>query len=125
MNDFKTFLEKVLSPTQSDSEPRQQQPESAVDTNQAPDSSDAPEGEMERRYVEVMNTLLRDAEERQAVHVFADVVAWKLAVVAYRSGPWGAGDILSKLGHYLVSMSEREMAAREAKAAEKAGRRPN
>jgi len=125
MKDFKSFLEKVLAPIRDEA---QAEPAPAGSTppreEQTPPEA-VPAHELERRYIEVMNALLTDATERRAVHVFTDVVAWKLAMVAYHFGPGAAGDVVRKLGAHLVKIAAAEEAQREAKQAEKAGRRPN
>jgi len=125
MKDFRSFLKKVLAPIQGED-----RTEGAPAASTAPGEEPAPPEavpakELERRYIEVMNALLTDANERRAVNIFTDVVAWKLAMVAYHFGPGAAGDIVRKLGAHLVTIAEAEQAQREAKQAEKAGRRPN
>jgi hypothetical protein len=118
MKEFDSFLAKVLAPIRDESQPappgQEQTPPEAV-----------PAGELERRYVEVMNALLADATGRSAVNVFTDVAAWKLATVAYRFGPLVASDILRKLGAHLGKIAEAEDAQREANEAAKEGRLPN
>jgi len=81
--------------------------------------------DLARRYVELMNALLANAEEHRAVNVFTDVVAWKLAVVAYKFGPLAAADVMRKLGSHLAGIAEAEAAQREANEAKEAGQRPN
>ena len=56
--------------------------------------------------IESMNALLADAQERNAVGVFTEVVAWKLAVVAFHWGPRAAGDVVRRLGAHLGNLAE-------------------
>ena len=124
MEDFKSFLEKVLAPIQGETQ-TPQAPPAQPDAENGSVAGATPEQELERRYVEVMNALLHDASERGAIHVFTDAVAWKLAIVAHRCGPGAAGDILRKFGHHLAHIASTEQAAQEAREAAKAGRRPH
>lgn len=125
MKDFKSFLEKVLAPIQGEDRTAHAPAEPAAPGEEPAPPEAVPANELERRYIEVMNALLTDATERRAVNIFTDIVAWKLAMVAYHFGPGAAGDIVRKLGAHLVTIAEAEQAQREAKQAEKAGRRPN
>ena len=84
-----------------------------------------PDSELERRYVEVMNALLLDAYERDALNVFADVVAWKLSMVAHGCGPRACGDILRRFGAHLMAIAEAEEAQVELNKAKDGGLRPN
>ncbi|MBM4409424.1 MAG: hypothetical protein FJ038_12710 [Chloroflexi bacterium] len=124
MNDFKDFLEKVLAPVQADAEARPSQSAPAP-AGEAKETRAVPDGELERRYVEVMNALLADAQEHNAVGVFTEVVAWKLAVVAFHWGPRAAGDVVRRLGAHLGNLAEAAEAQREADSAKEAGHRPN
>jgi len=108
MNDFKDLHEKVLAPA-----------------GEAKESRAVPDRELERRYVDVMNALLADAQEHNAVWVFTEVVTWKLAVVAFHWGPWAAGDVVRRLGAHLENLAEAAEAQREADSAREAGHRPN
>lgn len=125
MKDFDSFLAKVLAPIRDEA---QTEPAPAGSTppgeEQTPPEA-VPARELERRYIEVMNALLADAHERGALNIFTDVVAWKLAMVAYHFGPGAAGDIVRKLGAHLVTIAEAEQAQREANKAKKAGHQPN
>ena len=125
MKDFKSFLEKVLAPIQGEDRTAHAPAESTAPGEEQRPPEAVPAKELERRYIEVMNVLLTDATERRAVNMFTDIVAWKLAMVAYHFGPGAAGDIVRKLGAHLVTIAEAKQAQREAKQAEKAGRRPN
>jgi hypothetical protein len=80
---------------------------------------------LERRYVEQMNMLLEDANQRGALSVFTDVLKWKLAVLAYGCGPAAAGDILARLGGHLCTLADIDKAQREAEEARKSGRLPS
>ena len=125
MKDFKSFLEKVLAPIQGEDRTAHAPAESTAPGEEPAPPEAVPANELERRYVEVMNALLTDATERRAVNIFTDIVAWKLAMVAYHFGPSAAGDVMRKLGAHLATIAQAEDAQREAKQAEKAGRRPN
>ena len=133
MSDFKDFLAKVLAPVRSDSGIRPAQaipkPEAEPEPEPEPESGsprqNVPDEELERRYVEVMNELLADAQKHNAMNVFTDVVTWKLAVVAHQWGPRATGDVVRKLGGHLGTLAETADAQREADAAKEEGRRPN
>ncbi|GAB4167776.1 MAG: hypothetical protein Fur0039_05760 [Rhodocyclaceae bacterium] len=124
MNDFKDFLAKVLAPVQADAGARP--PHSApAPAGEAKESRAVPDGGPQRRYVEAMNALLADAQEHNAVELFTDVVAWKLAVIAFHWGPLAAGDVVRRLGAHLENLAEAAQAQREADLAKEAGHRPN
>lgn len=154
MSDFKQFLDKVLLPIQGEpaagqGEAGAGQGEAAAGQGAAaaagasaagaasstqitlpppaqPAAADpVPAAEVERRYVAVMNALFTDALERNSAGVFTDIVAWKLATVAYHFGPGATGDIVRKLGAHLETIATAEKAQQEADAAKKEGRRPN
>jgi hypothetical protein len=92
-------------------------------------AADAPtltrEQALEQRYVEQMNALLADADEQDALVVFAEVVTWKLAVLAYRCGPAATEDMLRRFGGHLQTLAQQERAQREAEEARKQGRLPH
>jgi hypothetical protein len=121
MKDFKRFLGKILSPMQ-DQGPAQPAA-AAIRRKSAPRK--LADAEIRQRYVQAVNAFFEDAVERSATQVFADVLAWKLAAVAFHGGPQAAGDIIRKLGAHLVAISAAEDAQREAKQSRKAGHRPN
>jgi hypothetical protein len=125
MSDFKDFLDKVLAPIHADATtPRAQvivAPEGEVQTPKQTVADD----ELERRYVAVMNALLADALGHDAMHVFTDVVTWKLAVVAYLWGPHAAGDVVRSLGGHLETLAEAGYAPSEADASKEAGHQQN
>lgn len=123
MKDFKIFLEKVLAPIQDEGEPALVQSTPPGERLTPPEA--VPDKEFERRYVEVMNALLTDAEEHRTINVLTDVVAWKLAVIAYQFGPGAAGDIVRKLGAHLTGIAAAQEAQRESTQAKKEGRRLN
>ena len=129
MSDFKDFLAKVLAPVRSDSGIRPTQaipePEAEPEPESGSPRQNVPDEELERRYVEVMNELLADAQKHNAMNVFTDVVTWKLAVVAHQWGPRATGDVVRKLGGHLGTLAETADAQREADAAKVEGRRPN
>ena len=131
MSDFKDFLAKVLAPVRSDSgiRPAQAIPEREAEPEPERESGsqrqNVPDEELERRYVEVMNELLADAQKHNAMNVFTDVVTWKLAVVAHQWGPRATGDVVRKLGGHLGTLAETADAQREADAAKEEGRRLN
>jgi hypothetical protein len=120
VKDFKQFLDKVLAPIHGGS-PAQPVP----DTAKSAVPADLKEGEIKQRYVEAINAFYDDALERDATQIFADVLAWKLAAIAYHNGPQAAGDIIRKFGRHLSSIAAAENAQREARQAKRAGRRPN
>ena len=129
MSDFKDFLAKVLAPVRSDSGIRPAQaipePEAEPEPESGSPRQNVPDEELERRYVEVMNELLADAQKHNAMNVFTDVVTWKLAVVAHQWGPRATGDVVRKLGGHLGTLAETADAQREADAAKVEGHRPN
>ncbi|NJD19091.1 MAG: hypothetical protein FIA95_07400 [Gemmatimonadetes bacterium] len=105
MDDFRKFLDKVLAPMEGGSDPPPK-----VGTDEVPE---VPKEELERRYVAVMNALFDDAAKRGKVEVFADVVAWKLAVVALIGGPIVAGDVVSGLGAHLRELAKTQDEAKK------------
>ena len=129
MSDFKDFLAKVLAPVRSDSGIRPTQaipePEAEPEPESGSQRQNVPDEELERRYVEVMNELLADAQKHNAMNVFTDVVTWKLAVVAHQWGPRATGDVVRKLGGHLGTLAETADAQLEADAAKEEGRSPN
>ena len=129
MSNFKDFLAKVLAPFRSDSGIRPAQaipdPEAEPEPESGSPRQNVPDEELERRYVEVMNELLADAQKHNAMNVFTDVVTWKLAVVAHQWGPRATGDVVRKLGGHMGTLAETADAQREADAAKEEGRRPN
>ena len=124
MNDFQDFLQKVLAPVQSDTD-AQPSPAAPAPKPETVAPTPVPFDELERRYVKVMNALLEDAQAREAVAVFAEVVAWKLAVVAYHWGPQATGDVLRRFGDHLDNIAKTAQAQREADEAKEAGSQPN
>jgi hypothetical protein len=146
MSDFKQFLDKVLLPLQGEAGAGQGEAAAGQGAAAAAGAATAgagssqitlpppaqpaaadpvPAAELERRYVAVMNALFTDALERNSPEVFTDIVAWKLATVAYHFGPFATGDIVRKLGAHLETIARAEKAQQEADAAKKEGRRPN
>lgn len=125
MSDFKEFLDKVLAPigANAGAEPAQVTPAPESKTGVRPEA--VGDDELERRYIEVMNALFADAQAREAMHVFADVVTWKLAVLAYHWGPKATGDVIRRIGAHLAVIADAAEAQREADAAKDAGHRPN
>jgi hypothetical protein len=123
MSDFKDFLERVLSPVRDDVQTEPEQVFPKLETKAESPSQRVPNDELERRYIAVMNELLADAQKHNAMNVFADVVSWKLAVVAHLWGARATGDILRKFGGHLATLTEAAAAQRESDAATKDGRR--
>ncbi len=80
--------------------------------------------ELEARYVEQINAMVDDATGRRMLQVFVDVAAWKLASIAYDSGPAAAGDVIRRLGFHLQQFALRDHAERQAEAAKAQGRLP-
>lgn len=105
--------------------------EAVVDPGaQASGASEAPlapmtKEELEQRFVGQMNAMLDEADQRRMLPVFANVVSWKLAVLAHRCGPYVTGDVLRYLGHHLAVLAERDAAQREADNAKRKGQRPH
>ena len=124
MKDFKQFLDKVLAPIHGDAQIR---PEAAGASTggQGAAPEHLSEREIKQRYVQAINVFYEDALEHGATQIFADVLAWKLAAIAYHNGPQAAGDIVRKLGAHLSGIAAAEDAQREAKRAKRAGHRPN
>ena len=125
MKDFKHFLEKVLAPIQREGQIRPTPAGAAPAGGRRTAPEDLSEREIKQRYVQAINAFYEDALERGATQIFADVLAWKLAAVAYQNGPQAAGDIVRKFGAHLSGIAAAEDAQREAKRSRKAGRRPN
>jgi len=124
MKDFKQFLDKLLAPIQGDTQTRPDAAGASMGGERtAPE--DLSEREIKQRYVQAINVFYEDALERGATQIFADVLAWKLAAIAYHNGPQAAGDIVRKLGAHLSGIAAAEDAQREAKRAKRAGHRPN
>ena len=124
MSDFTDFLNKVPAPIRSESKDESTPISLKIADSPPPEASISP-AELEKRYVEVMNALMTDAQENSAMHVFSDVVTWKLAVVAFHCGPHAAGDILRRIGAHMGHLAEVADAEREAEEAKKVGRQPN
>lgn len=124
MDEFKTFLAKVLEPIEVSADPHTTLTSPGA-AGEAADSTPVVYRGPADRYVAVMNALLADAQARKAVDVFTDVVTWKLAVVAFNWGPRVAGDIVRSLGNHLAHLAEMAEAQHEAEAEKEAGRQPN
>ena len=81
---------------------------------------------VERRYLSVLNPLLKEAWEQRQMEVLVDTLAWTLArVIAGMDKPYVTGDILRRLGKYTCDIDEANRAANEADTAKKAGRVPH
>ncbi|MDW8469022.1 MAG: hypothetical protein RML56_08715 [Burkholderiales bacterium] len=75
--------------------------------------------------VERIKALEAEASERGGFGIFAQVLAWRLAVIAHAFGPAVTGDILRIFGTSLIGFEEHFRAEREAREALAQGRRPN
>jgi len=106
MNNFKDMMDKILAPIriEGNSQSEAIKSYSKIEVPK-PIENDSKE-ELELRYAEVMNKLLVDAQERDSIDVFYDVVTWRLAVMAHRGGPKAIGNILERFGAHLGSLSE-------------------
>jgi hypothetical protein len=82
------------------------------------------ERELGARYAKEIGAIAADAYERKLLRVFVDVLAWKLANIAYSNGPLATGDVLRRLGVWLCLVAEAAEAQREAEAERKQGRLP-
>ena len=124
MSDFKEFLDKVLEPIRGDA-----QDEAGTAMIVLPPDAKAAvavsDDELQRRYVAVVNAVFADALERRSLVVFADVLTWKLAMIANHFGSQATGDILQKFGAHLEFLAAAEEAQGEADKAKKEGRLPN
>lgn len=125
MSDFKDFLDKVLVPVRDDESPKGALPALItllflkIEDPEAQDPRDIlPPGELQRRYVAVMNHLVADAAKRSELAVLTDVVTHTLAEVAFHFGTRGTGDIVRRLGAHLESIGAEEEARRDAESAE-------
>ncbi len=125
MSDFKEFLNKVLAPIGANAGAEHAQVPPAPESKTGLRPKAVGDDELERRYVEVMNALFVDAEARDAINVFADVVTWKLAVLAYHWGPKATADVIRRFGAHLAVIADAAEAQREADAAKDMGHRPN
>jgi len=83
------------------------------------------EAELRERLVEQVNAMAREADDRDMLAVFVQVLSWKLAAIAHACGPLAAGDILRQLGWHLMAFEERAKAQREADEAREQGRKPH
>lgn len=66
-----------------------------------------------------------EADKQSLLPLLVDVLTRKLAAVAYRCGPFAAGDILTKLGSSLSAIAACEQAKQEAEQAKAEGRKPH
>ncbi len=117
---FEKFMDKVLRPGSGDEDAA-----SAGRSEEEGAREPMSDEQFERHLVERMNALLDEAAERKALHVFADVAAWKLAALGYGCGPAAVGNVLRLFGGYLEKLVEAERAQREAQEARKDVRLPN
>mgnify|MGYP000172407962 CR=1 FL=1 len=93
---------------------------------QAPAETQAlTEKQVEQGYVDSVNAMFEDSDARRTRHILADVLAWKLAVIACGSGPEATGHILRRLGHHMGYVSEQRRACEEAERAKEEGRMPH
>jgi len=77
------------------------------------------------RYVERINDLTSDALERNALDIFTDVVAWKMASIANACGPRATGQIVRLIGFWIEHLAHLDEAQREAAAQAEAGHAPH
>ena len=123
MDDFKSFMDKVIATTageadrEDDAPPAQEENPAAVETLSP--------AQIEQRYVDAANAMHKDATAREAWHLLVDVLTWKLAVIAIGCGPEAAGDIVRRLGTHMKDLAERDRAQREAEQEKKEGRKPH
>jgi hypothetical protein len=83
------------------------------------------EEELRKRYVEQMNALADDANDRGMLPLLVGVATWKLAAIASACGPVAAGDVVRQLGNHMHAIAVRERAQREADKARAEGRLPH
>jgi hypothetical protein len=77
------------------------------------------------RVLAQVKAMADEAIAQRMVPVLVEVLAGRLAAVAYRYGPLAAGDILAKLGGVLYDMASHEQARHEALQELVAGRKPH
>ena len=123
MSDVEKFLDKVMAPVRGGAPGATIA--SAIVLPAGAKALPVTEEELQQRYAEALNAVYADAIERREVQIFADVLAWELAVIATRNGPQATGDILQRLGIHLMRLAATDEAKREADQAREQGRRPN
>ncbi len=124
MSDFKEFLDKVLAPIRGEAQD-EALPAAIILPSEAKAAAAVPEDELRRRYVAVAGAVFADALEHRALPVFADVLAWELAVIAHRYGSPATADIMQKFGAHLERLGAVDEAQREADKAREEGRLPS
>jgi hypothetical protein len=65
-------------------------------------------------YMEAIDALIDDAVEREQAPALADALAWATARLIVGFGVPAAGDILKRLGGYVVGLSEHRRAQEQA-----------
>ena len=102
----------------------------AIEPCEAPTASPLADGSaaqsLEDRFVAQINGLIQEADAKESAVILVDVLAWALARMALRiDGPWGAGDIIRRVGGYVCKLQERKLAQEEAKNAKEQGHAPH
>ena len=86
----------------------------------------SPEKNLEDRFVASINAMVDEADARRSADTLVDVLAWAVARMIMRvDSPWGAGDIMRRIGNYVCSMQDRKKAQQEAEKAKEAGQLPH
>ena len=76
-------------------------------------------------YLKVLDELVTDAVDGRRVQILADALAWTFARIATGCGPVATGDMLSKIGSYMITVETRKQAERELEEERKEGRLPH
>jgi len=91
-----------------------------------PPADSTAERVLEDRFVAAVNALFDEADAHKSAATLVDVLAWALARMILRvDSPWGAGDVMRRVGNYVCALQERNAAQREAEDASKEGRAPH
>lgn len=65
-------------------------------------------------YIEAIDALIDDAVDNERAPALADAIAWATARLIVGFGVAAAGDILKRLGGYVVGLSEHRRAQEQA-----------
>ena len=81
---------------------------------------------LEDRFVAAINGLFDEADAQESAQVLVDVLAWAIARMILRvDGPWGAGEVMRRIGRYVCYLQDKKEAQKEAQAAKDAGQAPH
>jgi len=117
---FEKFMAKAHRHPENGEQRRSPEPAASA---QGPEAMT--KAQFEHHLIERMNALLGEAEARKALSTFADVVAWKLAVLGHHCGAGATGHIVRLFGGHLEHLAKVERGRREAEQARRASHLPS